>query len=166
MIEGFRQKLTARMIAWRIAQATGEKVAERTISRRMAEWYSEQARRQAAKEQMLAIMDAADAGNHDAAAMIRALAMDQMMSDPQALTAEPLRLSSQALRAEELRLKREEMEIRRRAIELDEKKFAAMQEKQRQVEAALAAEEEKACAGGQVTAEDLRKIRELYGLQG
>jgi phage terminase Nu1 subunit (DNA packaging protein) len=58
------------------------------------------------------------------------------------------------------------MDLRRRAVEVDEKKLAAALERAAKAAAEAAALEQKVAGGGQVTAEDVRRIRELYGLRG
>jgi hypothetical protein len=161
MVGGFRTKLPYRAIARQIAEQTGEKVAERTVARRGVEWRSEQSRRQAAREQMQALVDAMKEGNWSAAEMIQALATDALMQNPEALTgADPLRLQGQNLKAEELRIKREEMDLRKRGLDLDVKRFEAVQEREQRAVAALEDKTET------LTPEErLRRIRELYGLR-
>ncbi len=166
MIAGFRDKLTAKMIAARVEQETGEKVTERTVSSRMREWHLDQTRRKAAREQMLALVEAMKEGNWSAAEMIQALATDALMMNPDGLTtASPLKVQAQNLKAEELRIKREAVEVRKREMEINARKLALLEERERRAVALLDEQEKKASEnGGMVSAEDLRRVRELYGL--
>lgn len=166
MLAGFRSKLSNRMIAAQIEQATGEVVAERTLGRRHSEWRAEQSRRQAAREQVQDLVAAMKAEDWSAAEMVQALATDALMMDPERFTgADPLKVQGQNLKAEELRLKREEMEMRRRALELDERKFALMADREKRAIEAAEALAGKAGAGEKLTVEDLNRIREVYGLK-
>jgi phage shock protein A len=165
MVNGFRGKLTAAAIAGRLAEIDVE-VPERTIARRAQEWRALEARRTAAREQMTAMVEAMKEGNHTASEMIQALATDALINDPDAFSgADPLKVQSQNLRAEELRLKREEMELRRKAQELDEKKFTALQEKSVRALAETVELEKRAESGETITPDQLRRIRDIYGLK-
>lgn len=160
MAAGFREKLTAKMIAARIEQGTGEKIAERTVSRRYREWVSEQARRRSAKEQMLALIEASREGDYSAAEMINALATDALMMNPNGFAdAAPLKVQAQNLKAEELRIKRADMEVRRRAVEVQETRLRLLEAREQRALTTL----EKPDA--EMTPEErVREIQAIYGI--
>ncbi|MEN6601772.1 MAG: hypothetical protein ABFD86_05095 [Bryobacteraceae bacterium] len=160
MAAGFAAKLTVRAIAFRLAEI-GLQVPERTIARRGEEWRAEQARRQAAREQVADLVAAMKAENWESAEMLRALATDSLMRDPEAYTAaDPVKLQSQNLYAEELRIKREALELKKQRHELDVQKFRAMQDRERRAAAALEKPE------SELTPEQrLREIQEIYGIK-
>lgn len=162
---GFRGKSTYSAIAKQLA-AIGVNVPERTIARRGVEWREEESRRRAAREQMTALVEAMKEGNWSAAEMIQALATDALMMNPDALTgADPLKVQAQNLKAEELRIKRSEMELRRRVVELDEKRLTAALDKEQKTLQAAQDLERKAERGEQISPEDIRRIRDIYGLK-
>lgn len=165
MVACFRSRMPAVEIAAKIKAETGEVAAERTIGRRKAEWEAEQERRQAAREQMEDLLNAMRTGDRTASEMVNALALDALMRDPQRLTdADPIALQQTSIQAERVRLQREQVEIRRRQIELDEKKFADLQDQRRRAVEATQALEQKAASGQAVTPEELRRVREIYGI--
>src|SRR6266581_4284498 len=105
MIACFREKLPAAMIVARIAAETGETVAERTVARRKAEWEAEQKRRRAGREQMEDLLAAARAGDSTASEMVNALAIEQLMRDPEGtLSVDPVELQRTSIAAERVRI--------------------------------------------------------------
>lgn len=165
MVGGFRAKLTSRMIADQIARETGEQVAERTVSRRASDWRKEQRRRESVRENVQAMVAAMKAENLQASEMIQALAIDALMADPEAWSqSDPIKVQRQNLQAEKLKQSRESMELRRRQIELEQQKFDLMRERERKAAAETEALAEKAGRGEQITEADVRKIRDIYGL--
>lgn len=164
MHAGFRMKKTYRAIAADLEEI-GCEVAERTIARRAVEWRHEQSRKEAVREQVKALVEAMQEGKWESAEMIRALATEALMQNPDAFAnSDPLAVQRQNLQAEELRIKRETLELRRQQHELDAAKFEAMQ--RREEEAKQAADElaEKAGRGEKLTADDIERIRGIYGL--
>ena len=157
----FEQKLPALTIAARIREDFGEEVAERTIGRRKAEWEAEQQRRQAAREQMEDLVAAARGSDLKASEMIEALAREALMRDPDGLGGID---SKAALEAEKVHLKRDELALKQRQIALDEAKFDLMKQREKQAIETAAALETKAASGQSISPEDIRKIREVYGL--
>jgi hypothetical protein len=165
MIAGFIAKKTAAEIAAEIAQATGETVAERTVSRRREEWQAEQDRRRAARERMEDLVAAMKAGDMPAADMILALAGAKLQEDPEALTGgNPLRLQEMALKAQVVAQKERQLDLRERAVAIVEKKLQLQEERMGRADAAAAELEEKAGRGETITADQVAKIREIYGL--
>lgn len=166
MVACFRSRMPAAAIAEKIKAETGEVAAERTIGRRKAEWEAEQSRRQAAREQMEDLLEAMRSGDRTASEMVNALALDALMRDPARLTdADPIALQQTSIQAERVRLQREQVAIKKRQIELDEKKFEAMQQREKKAIETATALEQKAASGQTVTPEEIRKIREVYGLE-
>jgi hypothetical protein len=167
MLACFRERMTAAATVARIKEQTGETVAERTLARRKSEWEAEADRRLRGREQMEDLLAAARSGDHTASEMVNALAIEQLMRDPDGtLSLDPIALQKTSIAAERVRLQRDNLELKRRQIALDEAKFAQLK---REKELAIAAtdELEKAAKGGkQLTADDLRKIRDIYGLRG
>ncbi len=162
MLACFREKLPAATIVSRIKAATGEKAAERTIARRKSEWEAESRRRQAGREQMEDLLAAARAGSHTASEMINALAIEQLMRDPDGtLRLDPIALQQTSIQAERVRLQARQVELKERQLALDEKKFAAIQARE-----AAAIEALKGNAAKDLSPEDrLRKVQEIYGIK-
>lgn len=162
MVAGFRERKPASVIALLVREGTGERVTVRTIERRAAAWRAEQVRRQAAREQMEDLVAAMKANDATAPEMIQALAQEALMLHPQKWAdADPIKVQAQNLYAEEIRLKREKLDVQRRAVEVQERRLALLEEKQR----AAVSELEKLERKTEITPDDLRRIREIYGLQ-
>ena len=164
MKAGFHAGKTYAAIARDLADI-GVEVPERTIARRGQEWEEQRRRRQAAREYVTDLVAAA-AANPEASAVLGALATDALMSEPETFTgADPLKVQRLNLRAEELRLKREELEIRKRATTIDEQRMTLMLDREKR--AVLTADElaAKAGRGEALTADDMNRIREIYGLR-
>ena len=114
-------------------------------------------------EDLLAAMRA---GDHTASEMVNALAIEQLMRDPDGtLSADPIALQQTSIAAERVRLQAKSMQLKERQIALDEAKFAAMQKREQAAIAATEELEKAAGSGKQVTLADLRKIKEIYGLK-
>lgn len=166
MTAGFRAKKTYRAIAFDLA-AIGFEVPERTIGRRAVEWRAEEARREAVREQVKALVDAMQEGKWESAEMIRALATEALMQNPDAFAqADPLKVQRQNLQAEEIRLRRDALALKRAEHELDLARFEALQRREDQAKDAADELAEKAGRGEKLTAEDIDRIRSIYGLNG
>jgi len=164
MSEGFHAGKTYAAIARDLAEM-GVTVPERTIARRGQEWAHEARRRQAAREYVADLVEAAKA-NPEASAVLGALATDALMSEPDTFTAsDPVKVQRLNLKAEELRLKREEMAIRERQVAIDEKRIGLLVDREQRAIQAASELAEKAQRGESLTAEDMDRIREIYGLK-
>ncbi len=153
------------MIAARIKAEVGELVAERTIGRRKSEWEAEQKRRQAGREQMDDLLASMRNGNHTASEMVNALAVEALMRDPEGFAVlNPIDVQRTSIAAERIRLQRSKLELQERIVALDEAKFERMKQREAQAIEATAALEQKAASGQSISPEDIRKIREVYGL--
>jgi len=152
---------TAAYTTERIATEAGDEVAERTVSRRLAELRQAAEVRRAARERMEDLVAALKSGNGSAAEYIQALAMRALELEPDALTAaDPVQVQRLSLKGEELRLKRDAMEIKARQVRLDEQRLELLVEREKRAIAVL--EEGK---GETVTPEErLARARALYGL--
>lgn len=161
-----REGLPAAVIAEKLQIEFSETVSERTIARRKAEWEAETRRRQSGREQMEDLLAAMRAGNHTASEMVNALAVEALMRDPDGtLSADPIALQNTSIAAERVRNQAKSMALKERQIALDEQKFAILQARERAAIAATEELEKAAGAGKQVTVDDLRKIKEIYGLK-
>jgi hypothetical protein len=160
MLRGFAAGWTAARIAQAVLDATGEVVSERTVARRAAEWREETAERKAQRERMADLVEAMRAGGMDGSEMIQALAIDQLVEHPEALTgADPIALHGMSLDAEKVRQKKRELDIRERVVAIDERKLGLLEDREKRAVAAL--------AGGEETmspAERINEIRRIYGL--
>jgi len=165
MLACFAQHLPASMIAAKIKAETGETVADRTVGRRKSEWEAEQQRRQANREQMEDLVAAARGSDLKASEMIEALAREALMRDPDGFgSLNPIDVQRTSLQAEKVRLAREKLELQKRIVDLDEAKFSRMKQREEQAIDATRALERKAASGQAISPDDLRKIREVYGL--
>lgn len=165
MLVCFQQKLSAAMTAARIKAETGEEVAERTISRRHSEWRAKQERLNASREQMQNLLDAMAGGNHTASQMVNALAIEALMRDPEGfIDTDPIRMQRTSLLAEQVRLKREQLDLKKREVALNEAKFELLKRQKDQAIAEVEALEKKAAGGESISAEGLKKIRDIYGI--
>jgi hypothetical protein len=162
MARGFADGRPAAFLARAVKDATGEAVSERTVSRRAAEWRAEATRRKAARERMADLVAAMKAGGMEASEMIQALAMDQLVEHPEALTgADPVELHGMSLDAEKVRLKRRELDIRERSVTVDERKLAMLEAREDRLKAAVEGGEKK-----DLTPEErLREVRSILGLR-
>lgn len=166
MTGGFRAKKTYAAIAADLAEI-GVEVPERTIARRAAEWRQAQARREQAREYVNDLVGAMKAQDVTAAEMVQALATDALLSDPEAFTGQdPIAVQRQSLQAETLRLKREELEIKRRLVSAEETRLRLLEAREQRAIAAADELKAKAGRGETLTAEDLDRIREIYGVRG
>ncbi len=161
LAEGAAAGNTAAYVTERIVTEAGDDVAERTVSRRLAELREAAAVRTAARERMEDLVAALKAGNGSAAEYIQALAMRALELEPDALTAaDPVKLQRLSLKGEELRLKKDQMKLKARMVALDEQRLALLVEREKRAIAIL--QEGK---GETMTAEErLKKAREFYGL--
>ena len=165
MLQGFASGRTAAFIAQAIADETGEIVAERTVSRRAAEWRQEMADRKARRERMGDLVAAMRDAGMDGTQMIQALAIDHLVEHPEALTgADPIELQGLQLDAKKVELKEREIAVRERVAAIDERKMAMLEEREKRAVAALTRE-----GGGErkMTPEErIQEIRSIYGIAG
>jgi hypothetical protein len=156
-----RGKLAPALIVQQIKTATGEEVSERTIARRKADFEAETQRRRAGREQMEDLLAAMRQGDHTASEMVNALAIEQLMRDPDGtLAADPIALQQTSIQAERVRLQAKSMAIKERQLALEEQKFAALQAREQRAIDALKGDESK------LSPQDmLRKVKEIYGLK-
>lgn len=161
MAAGFASKLTYAQIAANL-RTLGEKVSERTIARRGAEWQADQERRQAGREQISNLLEAMREGNWESGEMVRALATQALMDAPGDFAgSDPVKVQRLNLRAQELKQKQQALDLRAREIALDERRVALLQEKERRMTEALTADK-----GEQLPAEErLKRAMEAWGLK-
>lgn len=161
MVSGFQQSMAAEKIAQAIKDATGEVVAVRTVARRAAEWRSELARREQARERMEDLVRAVREGGPEGSEMIQALAMERLIENPDALfEADPVKVQKLHLQAEELRLKKRALEVKERAIAAVERRLELLEAREKRALEALQGDK-----GETMTdAERVRRVREIYGL--
>lgn len=165
MVACFAQRMPAAAIAVRLKAELDVDVAERTIGRRKQEWEAEMARRQRSREQMEDLLAAMRAGDATASEMVNALAIEAMMRDPEGtLNVNPVDLQRTSIAAERVRIQAKRLELQARQISLDEQKFALMREREERAIAATTELANKAERGQSITPEDMRRIREIYGL--
>ena len=165
MLACFRQGMTAAMTALKIKAATGEEPAERTIGRRMSEWRAEEHRRKLGREQMQDLLEAARAGNYVASEMVNALSIEALLRDPEGfINQDPIEAQKVSIKAEEIRLKRETLEVKKREQALNEAKFDLLKQQKQKVLDEAAALEQKAARGETLGPEDIRRIKDIYGL--
>jgi hypothetical protein len=158
MLQGFVEKHTALWISRAIETATGERVADRTISRRMAEWRSERDNFDRAKQQFAAMK----AAGLDGVQMMQALAFDRLVENPGALTgSDPIDFHKLGLEAEKLALKKREIDARERMLALEERRAAMVEAREKRAIAALGEDKPEMSAE-----ERLTEIRGIYGIRG
>lgn len=160
MVRGLREGLTSRMIAGRIAQECGEKVSERTVARRAAEWRADQARLRGKQEDVAALVAAMKQQDFTAEEMISALALQALMADPEKFAAaDVMDVQDRNLAAREVAIKQQKLELQSRQVALQERRVKLLEERERRAMAALEEKDET------MTPEDrVRRIREIYGL--
>ncbi|MDE2097842.1 MAG: hypothetical protein KGL39_11385 [Patescibacteria group bacterium] len=158
MFAEFKKRTPAAIIVRLVAAATGETVAARTIARRAATWRAEQMRVQAAREQMTALVQAAENSDLTAEGMLRALAFTQLLENPKAMGADPVAL-------QELRIKEKAVDLKARQIAVEEGKLKLLQDRERKAVAAAEDLAKKAERGETISPEDLQKIKDIYGLR-
>jgi hypothetical protein len=152
MLREFRQRTPAATIARLVLQETGETIAPRTIARRAAEFKAGELRRQAARDQMAALVEAVEHSDLTAEGMLRALAFQALLEDPAGVGADPVAL-------QELRIKEKAVDLRARQIAVEEAKLKLLQDRERKL-----ADAEKA-VGKDLTPEEFhQRVREIYGL--
>ena len=152
MLREFRQGTPAAIVARLVLAETGEQLAPRTIERRAAEFRAAQKRQQAAREQMDALVHAAELSDLTAEGMLRALAFQSLLEDPQSMGANPVALQG-------LRIKEKEVDLKARQIAMQESKLKLLLERERKV-----AEADKT-VGKELTPEEFhQRVRDIYGL--
>ena len=165
MTAGFRAKKTYAAIARDLADI-GLPVPERTIARRAIEFRRDQSRRDGAREQVHNLVAAMKANDLSAAEMVQALAMQALLDDPAAFSAQdPLRVQFQGLMAEEVRIKKRKQEVAEQRLALDTQKYRAQQDREDRARAAANDLALKAQRGEQLTSDDIDRIRAIYGLR-
>jgi hypothetical protein len=167
MNRGFLAKKTSTAIAREIFEAEGVQVNPRTISRRALEWRRYWEARKAKADDVKALVESLKAGDLTASGVIQALALQALIDDPGSLTKQnPLKLQSQNLRAEEISLKREFLRLKQREVQVTEGRLQLLQDRERKAAEIAVELENKATQGKSITAEDMARIREVYGLSG
>lgn len=165
MRRGFAAKKTSAVIARQIREATGEVVNPRTVGRRAQEWRAAQQAIEDSKEEIRALVSAMKEGDVTSSEMIQALSMQALISDSAAFTKQnPLKLQSQNLRAEEISLKRQALALKQREVAVIEEKLRILQEREQKAAAIATELQQKAKRGASLTADDIARIREVYGL--
>jgi len=165
MKNGFAGKKTSAAIAREIKENTGESVNPRTVGRRALEWRNWWTARRARTDEARAMVEASRAGDLTASELIQALAIQALVDDPSGLTSQnPLKVQSQNLRAEELSLKRQALTLKQREVAVTEARLQLLQERERKAAEVAAELGAKATQGKVITAEDIGRIREIYGL--
>jgi len=160
MMRGFAERKAAAAIVREIEAATGEKVAPRTMSGRAAKWRAATAARQIAHERIDDLVAAMNKRNLDASQMIRALALDRLIENPDAFTdSDPIKVQRLSLQGEQLTLKRQELALRERALRVLEKKTRLLEAREERAKAALA-------DGREILSPEQRlaEIKAIYGL--
>lgn len=76
-----------------------------------------------------------------------------------------LALAESQRKDRELRVREAQLELNRREVALAEQKLAAALEREQRAAAEAEALEAKAASGGQVTADDIARLRQVYGLK-
>ncbi len=161
----FAEGLTAAETTARLKDTLDVELAERTVGRRKAEWTEAQARRQRGREQLEDLVSASRKGNATASEMLTALAMQQLMNDPDGvMELDPIALQQTSIKAEQVKLQAQSLALKEREIALSESKFALLKAERERALAATSELEKKAQSGQQLTADDIRRIREVYGL--
>ena len=165
MIAGFRARKTYTAIARDLADI-GQPVPERTIARRAIEFRRDQSRRDGAREQVHNLVAAMKANDLSAAEMVQALAMQALLDDPGAFSAQdPLRVQFQGLMAEEVRIKKRKQELAEQRLALDTQKYRAQQDREERARAAIDELAKKDLRGEHLTTSDIDRIRAIYGLR-
>jgi hypothetical protein len=95
----------------------------------------------------------------DGSEMIQALACDQLMEHPEALTgADPIELHGLQLKAETIRQKARELDIRARVVAMDERRLGMLEEREKRAVELLRPE------AAMTPEERVDEIRRIYGL--
>jgi len=159
MLQGFAAGRTAAFIVQAIHDATGEEVAERTLARRAAEWRAEVERRKTQREFLADLVASAEGGGTEASACIRALALQALETNPEALSsADPIELQGLALDAEKLRMQKRSLDLRERQVAVTEKKLAILEARDARVKAVAEKPE--------LSAEErVAEIQAIYGIR-
>lgn len=161
LADGALKGYTAVRVTQAILDATGEAVAERTVSRRMAELREAAEMRAAAKDRAVDLVEAMKAGNVTASEYVQALAMRALELEPDEFTgSDPVKVQRLAMKGEELRLKREAQALKARELAIDEAKLAMLQARESRALAALTEDGPETIT----PAMRLEKVREIMGL--
>jgi hypothetical protein len=164
MRQGFADKHTAQRVARAILDATGETVAERTVSRRQAEWQAEKS----AYDSMRQKMEMLRTLGADGVEIMQACMQDYLFEHPDALeNCDPIKIFGASAKAEQLAQKKREISLRERAQTVNEQTLAMAQRKL----AMLEAREQRALdallqeQGSGITPEmRAEKVRQILGL--
>lgn len=161
MFAGFKPAtfLTDPQIAKAIKNETGEKIAPRTIGRRRSEYKAIQAAYHASREEQRIALDLLNDENIQVSAVAKERWLDAIATGKiDVLKLDPLQ-------AEKLALDREKLELDKSKHELEKRKQTRVEERDRKAEQATEDLAKKAESGEQVTAEDIERLRSLYGVR-
>ncbi len=165
MRRGFAAKKTSARISIELSERLGLKVNTRTIGRRAREWRDIRSFQEERREEFRSLVAAMKEGDLTSSEVIQALALQALMEDSKSfVTQNPLKVQSQNLRAEEISLKREALALKKREVTVIEEKLRLAQERERKAMAIAAELTQKATRGASLNAEDIARIREVYGL--
>jgi hypothetical protein len=161
MRRGWVAGLGAKRIAEYVKQETGETVSPRTVARRGREWREQMGQRELGRQRMRELAVAAKNSGEKASAFIRALAMEVLEDNPNALrSADPVKLGGLALSSDGMCLKHRAMDLKERQVAVSEGRFKLLEERERRAIAAIDGERDV-----ELTPEErLRRVREIYGL--
>jgi hypothetical protein len=168
--DGFRAGKTAAAVHRDLIELLGEEecaaISERTVSRELRALEADKCRRAAAREQSIAMLEAAKAVPGTASELIQALATQALMEDPESFTgADAVNVQWANLEAEKIRLKRAALEQQSARLALDREKFESMKTKLAAIRKQAGQAKEAVEKAGESISPDLRrKILDVYGL--
>jgi hypothetical protein len=160
MARGFAEDWTANRTAQAIKDETGESISWRSVARRNAERRAEMERRKLARERMEDLVAAAQKSGLDASEFVRALALEALENNPDALSsADPIKVHGLALNSEGMRLKKRALDLRERQVAVSEGRLKLIDDRERRAIAAISRANQRVSA-----AEILEEVRRIYGL--
>jgi len=160
MARGFAEDWTAKRIAQAIQDETRESVSWRTVARRAAERRVDIERRKLARERMEDLVAAAQKGGLEVSEFVRALALEALENNPDALnSADPVKVHGLALNSEAMRLKRRALDLRERQVAVSEGRLRLIEDRERRAIAVISGEKHQLSA-----AEILEEVKGIYGI--
>lgn len=164
MLQAFSKHLPASLISKQIKALTGEDVSTRTVARRKSEWEAEQRRRKERREYAEDLITVAQSGNFTAAEAVNAFAREAIMNNPDGfMSLNPIDVQRTSIQAEKLKLQKEKLELSKRQMALDEQKFELLKKQKEQALQVADDLEKKAASGKTLTADEIGRIRSIYG---
>ena len=166
LLRGVREKWTLAKSCKELKLATGEIIAESSLQRFIKTYEAQMRNLDLAREQALVVLREFQGGSVTAEQTAAALVAQALFDARDGLKdADPIDLSREERERQKLRLKQQEIDIRREQLEFDKQKLEAMERKQAAVKAAAEGVKEIVEGdSGELTPEQRRKVRELYGL--